>query len=91
VVLNREQDKALRVLLEKGLIGLFRLNCWRNNNGLLCLDFLDGLLDLDLDDWRVGVERRVLLASSLELQLLGRRLAHLKPLNAGGGLERNIS
>lgn len=91
MVLDWEQDKALRVLLEKGLIGLFRLNCWRNNNGFLYLDFLDGLLDLDLDNRRVGVKRHVLLASSLELELLGRRLAHLKTLNAGGGLERNIS
>jgi hypothetical protein len=60
MILNREEDESLRVLLEEGLISFLWLDCWCNcHNGLYYLDFLDdGLLHFDsVDDWRVGIER----------------------------------
>jgi hypothetical protein len=76
MVLDREENKALRVLLEKWLISFLWLDCWCN-----CYN-CDGLLDFDgVNDWRVGIEGYVLLADGLEVELLGRRVTHLQALN----------
>lgn len=75
MVLDREEHKALRVLLEKWLISFLWLDCRSDYcERLFCLDLLDnGLLDLDVvNDWRVGIEGNVLLVESLEVELLGR-------------------
>lgn len=87
MVLDWEENEALRVLLQKRLVCLFGLDRWSYHNGLL-LDFLDGLLDHDVNNRRVGVEGHVLLAGSCELELLGRRLAHLETLNGRGSLQQ---
>jgi len=84
MVLDREENKALRVLLEKWLISFLWLDCWCNCcYCLLCLHFLDdGLLDFDgVNDWRVGIEGYVLLADGLEVELIGRRVTHIQALN----------
>ncbi len=84
MVLDWEQNEALRVLLEKWLISFLWLDCWCNcYNCLLCLHFLDdGLLDFDVvNNWRVSMERYVLLANGFEVKLFGRRVAHLQALN----------
>ena len=44
VVLDGEQDEALRVLLQNGLVNLLRLDCGSHGGlGRLLLDLLDGL------------------------------------------------
>ena len=84
MVLDWEEHEALRILLKKWLISFLGLDRWCNcDYGLLCLDFLDdGFLDLDVvNDWRVGIEWHILLANSVEVELLGRRVTHLQALN----------
>lgn len=76
MVLNGEEDKALRVLLEEGLIGFCLLD-GGSNDGLWCilglLDFLDDsrlVVGVDLlgeAGDRVGV---VLLVSDAKVELL---------------------
>jgi hypothetical protein len=79
MILDWEEHESLRVLLEEWLIGFLWFDRWCNYNGLLCLDLLDeGLLGFDVvNNWRVGIERYILLANSLEVELLGRRVTHI--------------
>jgi hypothetical protein len=82
VVLDGEEDEAVGVLLEEGLIGLSLLNTRSN------LGNLEGLLD-GLGGGRVdGLERRgrVLLADGLEVELLDGGIAHLEVLEGGSSL-----
>ena len=48
-----------------------------------CLDLLDdGLLEFDVvNDGRVGIERQILLANNLEVELLRRGITHLETLD----------
>lgn len=75
MVLDGEQDEALRVLLQDGLVNLLRLDCRSHGGlGLLLLEGLGGLvvvvhlLSKALESGLV--ERLVLLVGSVEVDLL---------------------
>lgn len=84
MILDREEDKAMRVLLEQRLISFFRLNCWRNsrssNRFLLCLDnFEKRFLDVGVVNYW-SVVYYILFADSFKVDFLGWGI-HLKVLN----------
>ena len=72
MVLDWEEHKALRILLQERLVRLLGLNCRCNDDDLFCLGlFDDEILDFDVvNDRSVGIEGEVLFASSLEVKLL---------------------
>lgn len=86
MVLDREQDKAVGVLLEQRLVGLnfsnFELGL-RRPNRLLCNGHGGGVDD------SVG-RRRVLLVRGFEVEFLDRRVVHLKVLERGSSLFKAI-
>jgi hypothetical protein len=87
VILDGEEDEALRVLLEQRLIGLLRVD--RHSLGLRllvhgCLLLVLGV-NLCLERGEVGVERCVLLVGRGEVELLDWRF-HLKGVNCGSSL-----
>lgn len=88
MVLDGEQHKALRVVLQEGLVGLGGLD----GRGHGCLDFLDdGLLDLFLLLHRLcglGIlDKDVLLVGVAEVELLDGRL-DLEGLDGSGRLQQ---
>ena len=87
MVLDGKEDEALRVLLQKGLVGFLWPNSRRNSSlGLLLSLLRNGLLRVDLggESVDISVNRRVLLAG-VEVQLLHGRL-HLERLHIGSNL-----
>lgn len=83
MVLDREENETVRVLLQQRLAGLDLLKTRSHLGSLL------RLLGSRLDDLRVDSElgsRRVFLASGLEVELLDGRVVHLEVLQRGGSL-----
>ena len=94
MVLDGEEDEALGVLLQKGLVGLLWSDGRCNSSlGLLLGLLYNRLLRVDLvgKSVDIGVKRRVLLAG-VKVQLLHGRL-HLEGLHVGSDLdeERRVS
>lgn len=94
MVLDGEQDEALRVLLQDGLVNLLRLNCGSHSGlGLLLLEGLGGfvvvvhLLGKGLESGLV--ERLVLLVGGVEVDLLDGGL-NLERVNGRGSLCRKL-
>jgi hypothetical protein len=87
MVLYWEQNETVGVLLKQRLIGLDRLNVESSLgdlNGLLCNGLGHGRVD---DGGRHG---GVLLAGSVKVELLDRRVVHLEVLERGSSLFRSI-
>jgi hypothetical protein len=80
VVLDREHDKTVGVLLKEGLCGFNLLDSKRLVLGGLLARLLNGGVD--------GLERCVLLATRLEVELLNRGIAHLEVLEGGSSLRK---
>jgi hypothetical protein len=90
MVLNREENKSLRILLKEGLVGFLSLNARGSSLGLLLLGLLN---DLCLQLGGIGglVERLVFLVGGTEVELFDRGL-HVEVLNCGSSLLiRNVS
>ena len=88
MVLDWEEDKSLRILHEQRLICLLRLEFRCNSRDSLGLRD-DWLRDDDIgDNWGFGVEGHVLLANSLEVELLDWRVGHLEIINCRSSLSR---
>ena len=86
VVLDREQNETVGVLLQEGLVGLKLLSSRSS------LGNLDGLLGDLVGGGINGVERPgVLLANGLEVKLLDGRVAHLEILEGGSSLRKDAS
>lgn len=86
MVLDGEENEALRVLGEERLIGLLRLEGRGDLLGLggLLVRVVFGI-DLGLELSKVLVEGLVLLVGGTELELLGGRV-HVEVLDTGGNL-----
>lgn len=94
MVLDGEQDEALRVLLQDGLVNLIWLNCRSHGGlGLLLLEGLGGLVvvvHLLGEALESGlVERLVFLVGSVEVDLLDGRL-NLERVNGRGSLLKKL-
>lgn len=86
VVLDREQNETVGILLQEGLVGLKLLSSRSS------LGNLDGLLGDLVGGGIDGVERPgVLLANGLEVELLDGRVAHLEVLEGGSSLRKDAS
>lgn len=86
MVLDREQDKSVGVLLKQRLVGLNFSNLelsLRRLSRLLCNGHSGGVDD------SVG-HGRVLLARGFEVELLDRGVVHLKVLEGGSSLFKSI-
>lgn len=82
VVLDREHDEAVGVLLEEGLSGLKLLDGRGSLGGKSLLSgLLDGVDGLDLG-------RHVFLAGRPEVKLLSGGVAHLEVLEGGSSLRK---
>lgn len=95
MILDGEEDEALRVLLEEGLVGLLRLD-GRGHAGLGLLLLREARLlllsgiHLGLERGEVGIEGGVLLVGAGEVKLLDGRL-HLEVLDGGSSLRKDAS
>lgn len=87
MVLDGEQNEATRVLLQQRLVGLKLLNSGSRLGSFSRL--LDRLGDSRVDGMLRS--RRVLLASSVEVELLDGRVAHLEVLQRGSSLFRMVT
>lgn len=91
MIFDREENEAVRVLLEERFIGFFGLDCWRNDrSSYRFLVHLDGfekrVLDVEVvDGWSVLCY--VLFPNSFEAEFLSWRV-HLEVLNSRGSLSR---
>ena len=83
MILDGEQNKTMRVLLEKGLVRFHFLDA-SNLGGEFGRLFNNGLAGGHVGD----LERRrsVLLACGFEIELLDRRVTHLEVLEGGCSL-----
>lgn len=83
VVLDGEEDETVRVLLQKGLIGLGLLDTRSHFGGFndLLAELVNGRVD------RLG-RRDILFASRLEVELLDWRVAHLEVFKGGSSLQK---
>lgn len=80
MILDGEENKAMRILLKQRLAGLELLD---SRSSLGSFDSLVDLAGLQVD---VG-DRRVFLASGFEVELLRGGIAHLQVLERRGSLE----